>query len=145
LDPAAIRLRGSDRRGPAGGAGSCLRSPLSCWGCWCWWAVIRIDALRNSAPQVPALGDARAYHLLAENLADGRGYIRPYEFAANGGQRIKTAEYPPGLPVLLAVATKAGASSETSQRVLLCGIGPLTVGLVGLTGGAYGDAWGTCR
>lgn len=105
--------------------------------------VIRIDALRNSAPQVPALGDARAYHLLAENLADGRGYIRPYEFAANGGQRIKTAEYPPGLPVLLAVATKAGASSETSQRVLLCGIGALTVGLVGLIGRRLGgDAVG---
>lgn len=105
--------------------------------------VIRIDALRNSAPQVPALGDARAYHLLAENLADGRGYIRPYEFAANAGQRIKTAEYPPGLPVLLAVATKAGASSETSQRVLLCGVGALTVGLVGLIGRRLGgDAVG---
>lgn len=100
--------------------------------------VIRIDALRNSAPEVPVLGDARAYHLLAENLADGRGYIRPYEFAANAGQRIKTAEYPPGLPVLLAVATKAGASSESSQRALLCGIGALTVGLVGLIGRRLG-------
>lgn len=99
--------------------------------------VIRIDALRNSAPEVPVLGDARAYHLLAENLADGRGYIRPYEFAADGTE-IKTAEYPPGLPVVLAVATKAGASSETSQRVLLCGIGALTVGLVGLIGRRLG-------
>ncbi|WP_421119972.1 ArnT family glycosyltransferase [Aquihabitans daechungensis] len=99
--------------------------------------VIRIDALRNHAPEVPVLGDARAYHLLAENLADGRGYIRPYEFA-DGGAEIKTAEYPPGLPVLLAVATKAGASSETSQRVLLCGIGALTVGLVGLIGRRLG-------
>lgn len=99
--------------------------------------VIRIDALRNNAPEVPALGDARAYHLLAENLAEGRGYIRPYEFA-DGGAEIKTAEYPPGLPVVLAVATKAGASSETSQRVLLCGIGALTVGLVGLIGRRLG-------
>lgn len=99
--------------------------------------VIRIDALRNDAPAVPALGDARAYHLLAENLADGRGYIRPYEFA-DGGAQIKTAEYPPGLPVLLAVATKAGASSETSQRILLCGVGALTVGLVGLIGRRLG-------
>jgi hypothetical protein len=99
--------------------------------------VIRIDALRNSAPPVPVLGDARAYHLLAENLAEGRGYIRPYEFA-DGGAEIKTAEYPPGLPVVLAVATKAGATSETSQRVLLCGIGALTVGLVGLIGRRLG-------
>jgi 4-amino-4-deoxy-L-arabinose transferase-like glycosyltransferase len=99
--------------------------------------VIRIDALRNSAPEVPILGDARAYHLLAENLADGRGYIRPYEFA-DGGTVIKTAEYPPGLPVLLAVATKAGASTETSQRVVLCTVGALTVGLVGLIGRRLG-------
>ncbi len=99
--------------------------------------VIRIDALRNSAPEVPVLGDARAYHLLAQNLADGRGYIRPYEFA-DGGAEIKTAEYPPGLPVLLALATKAGASSETSQRVLLCAVGALTVGLVGLIGRRLG-------
>ncbi len=99
--------------------------------------VIRIDALRNGAPDVPVLGDARAYHLLAENLAEGRGYIRPYEFA-DGGAKIKTAEYPPGLPVVLAVATKAGASSETSQRVLLCGIGALTVGLAGLIGRRLG-------
>lgn len=99
--------------------------------------VIRIDALRNSAPDVPALGDARAYHLLAENLADGRGYIRPYEFASDGTE-IKTAEYPPALPVVLAVATKAGASSETSQRLLLCGVGALTVGLVGLIGRRLG-------
>ncbi len=99
--------------------------------------VIRIDALRNSAPDVPILGDARAYHLLAENLAEGRGYIRPYEFA-DGGAEIETAEYPPGLAVVLAVATKAGASSETSQRALLCGIGALTVGLIGLIGRRLG-------
>ncbi|MCU1371713.1 MAG: hypothetical protein JWO77_2907 [Ilumatobacteraceae bacterium] len=99
--------------------------------------VIRIDALRNSAPPVPVLGDARAYHLLAENLAEGRGYIRPYEFA-DGGAEIATAEYPPGLPVLLAVATKAGATSDEGQRALLCGIGALTVGLVGLIGRRLG-------
>jgi hypothetical protein len=99
--------------------------------------VIRIDALRNSAPEVPVLGDAKAYHLLGENLAAGRGYIRPYEFA-DGQRRIKTAEYPPALPVTLAIATKLGAGSETSQRVLLCGVGALTVGLIGLIGRRLG-------
>lgn len=99
--------------------------------------VIRIDALRNTAPAVPMLGDARAYHLLAQNLADGEGYIRPYEFDREQ-LRIKTAEYPPGLPVTLAVATRFGASSETSQRVLLCGVGALTVGLAGLIGRRLG-------
>ena len=92
--------------------------------------VVRVDALRNSAPPVPALGDARAYHLLGANLADGRGYIRPYE--ALEGREIATAEYPPALPVVLAVASKAGIAGTEGQRVVLCGVGALTVGLIGL-------------
>jgi 4-amino-4-deoxy-L-arabinose transferase-like glycosyltransferase len=99
--------------------------------------VIRIDALRNSAPPVPVLGDARAYLILGENLAEGRGYLRPYEFSATGAE-IETAEYPPGLPVLLAVANKAGATGDERQRAVLCGIGALTVGLVGLIGRRLG-------
>lgn len=92
--------------------------------------VVRIDALRNTAPPVPVLGDARAYHLLGANLADGRGYIRPYE--ALDGDEIPTAEYPPALPVLLAGADLAGVDGVEGQRALLCGVGALTVGLIGL-------------
>ena len=73
----------------------------------------------------------------ARTWPTGAGYIRPYEFA-DGQRRIKTAEYPPALPVTLAIATKLGAGSETSQRVLLCGVGALTVGLVGLIGRRLG-------
>src|SRR5207245_259960 len=40
--------------------------------------VIRIVFIVVVAPTVPTLGDAGAYHLLAENLARGRGYIRPF-------------------------------------------------------------------
>lgn len=92
--------------------------------------VIRVDALRNSAPPVPELGDARAYHLLARNLADGQGYIRPFEALA--GEEIPTAEYPPGLPLLLAGASLVGVEGTEGQRVLLGAVGALTVGLVGL-------------
>lgn len=107
--------------------------------------VVRIDALRNSAPPVPELGDARAYHLLGANLAEGRGYIRPFE--ALDGVEIATAEYPPGLPLVLAGATLVGLDGTEGQRVLLCGVGALTVGLVGLIarrlggdGAGYGAA-----
>jgi hypothetical protein len=31
-------------------------------------------------PKLPDPGDATDYHLLANNLADGRGYIRPFDF-----------------------------------------------------------------
>lgn len=102
--------------------------------------VVRFDALRNTAPPVPELGDARAYSLLARNLADGEGYVRPYE--ALDGYRLPTAEYPPALPVLLAAADLAGVEGTEGQRVLLCGVGALTVGLVGLLGRRLGGSDG---
>lgn len=95
--------------------------------------VIRLDALRNAAPDVPEFGDARAYHLLAQNLADGEGFIRPYDLDRLG-RKVPTAEYPPALPVLLAAATKLGVDGEMGQRTLLCLVGAGTVGLVGLVG-----------
>jgi hypothetical protein len=94
--------------------------------------VVRVDALRNAAPPVPALGDARAYQILGANLAEGKGYIRPYE--ALDGYEIPTAEYPPALPVLLAAGELAGVDGATGQRTMLSAIGALTVGLVGLLG-----------
>ncbi|MCB1039656.1 MAG: glycosyltransferase family 39 protein [Acidimicrobiales bacterium] len=102
--------------------------------------VIRIDALRNSAPEVPALGDAKAYHLLAANLADGKGYIRPFE--ALDGYELKTAEYPPALPVVLAAADLVGVEGTEGQRALLCGVGAITVGLVGLIARRLGGSDG---
>ncbi|HEY4378513.1 MAG TPA: glycosyltransferase family 39 protein [Acidimicrobiales bacterium] len=92
---------------------------------------IRVDAVRNVAPPVPALGDAHAYHVLGDNLAHGRGYIRPYDWERSG-TRVPTAEYPPALPVVFAVGDRVGLSGEESQRILMCGIGSLTVLLVGL-------------
>jgi hypothetical protein len=92
--------------------------------------VIRVDALRNSALDVAPLSDARAYEWLSQNLAEGHGYIRPFEFA--DGYRFPTAEYPPGLPVVLAGARLMGVDGATGLRLVLCGVGALSVGLVGL-------------
>lgn len=99
--------------------------------------VIRFDLLQNRAPDVPAFGDAHAYHQLGRQLADGRGYVRPYELERQG-RVIPTAEYPPGLPVVLAVVTKAGVDSEDGQRAVLVLVGGITVGLVGLLGRRLG-------
>ncbi len=93
--------------------------------------VIRVDALRNSALPVAPLGDARAYELLSANLADGEGYLRPYEFLDTGA-RYPTAEYPPGLPAVLAAARLVGVDGTTGLRLVLCAVGALTVGVVGL-------------
>ena len=69
---------------------------------------------------MPALGDAHAYHVLAKALADGRGYIRPYDFERKGVV-IRTAEYPPAFPAVLAAGDKLGLRTIDQQRLLLCG------------------------
>lgn len=93
-------------------------------------------------PQVPELSDASAYHLLADDLADGKGYVRPFDLAAFGLTHL-TAEYPPLFPAALSVAGLAGLRSVGSQRILTCIIGTGTVFLVGLLGRRVrGDAVG---
>ena len=85
------------------------------------------------APQVPTLGDATAYHLLAANLAHGRGYIRPFDDLLLHLRR-PTAEYPPLFPLLLALPARLGAHSVEQQRIFLAFVGAGTVSLVGLLG-----------
>ena len=104
--------------------------------------VIRVDALRNDAPPVPAFGDGHNYQVLARDLAHGKGFIRPVEYEQQG-RTIATAEYPPALPVVLAVADELGVHGETGQRTILCLVGAITVGLTGLVGRRLGgDAVG---
>jgi 4-amino-4-deoxy-L-arabinose transferase-like glycosyltransferase len=95
--------------------------------------VIRILFIVVVAPKVPALGDASAYHLLAENLAHGRGYIRPFDDLLLHVQR-PTAEYPPLFATLLAVPARLGLHSVEQQRICLAFVGATTVVLVGLLG-----------
>jgi 4-amino-4-deoxy-L-arabinose transferase-like glycosyltransferase len=95
--------------------------------------AIRIAFIVIVAPTVPKLGDASAYHLLAENLAHGRGYIRPFDFQLLARAR-PTAEYPPLFPALLSIAARIGVHSVDGQRVVCAGIGAVTVAIVGCIG-----------
>lgn len=94
---------------------------------------IRIAFVLWVAPTVPKLGDANAYHLLAEQLAEGNGYIRPFDHLLLHLNR-PTAEYPPLFPMLLAVATRLRLDSVEQQRIFLAFVGAGTVTLVGLLG-----------
>jgi 4-amino-4-deoxy-L-arabinose transferase-like glycosyltransferase len=94
---------------------------------------IRIAFVVVVAPKVPALGDASAYHLIAEHLAHGGGYIRPFDDLLLHLQR-PTAEYPPLFPALLALPARLGAHSVEQQRIFLAFVGAGTVVLVGLLG-----------
>src|SRR4029078_8076204 len=95
--------------------------------------AIRIVFVVVVAPTVPKLGDANAYHLLAEQLARGDGYIRPFDNLLLHLQR-PTAEYPPLFPLLLAVPARVGMHSVEQQRIVLAFVGAGTVVLVGVLG-----------
>ena len=89
--------------------------------------LLRIAFVLIVDPVVPRIGDASAYHLLGRGLADGDGYIRPFDALLLGRER-PTAEYPPLFPALLAALDLLGLSSVTAQRLALAGLGGVRSG-----------------
>lgn len=77
------------------------------------------------------LSDSLNYHLLGENLAQGRGYIRAFDWAISG-VRVPTAEFPPVLPLVIAGLHLLGIDTVQGQEVALAAVGAATVALVGL-------------
>jgi 4-amino-4-deoxy-L-arabinose transferase-like glycosyltransferase len=84
-------------------------------------------------PEVPEVGDATAYHLLADGLADGEGYVRPFDRVLLDQIR-PTAEYPPLFPWAVSLAARADARSVRSQRLAVGLLGAAAVVVIGLLG-----------
>ena len=82
-----------------------------------------------AAPNLLPVSDANGYRLLGQHLADGYGYIRPYDFALGGVVR-PTAEFPPGFPALLGALDVLGIESVRGQRLALAALGALTAMVV---------------
>ncbi len=99
--------------------------------------VVRVGFAIVVDPQVAEVSDAGAYHLLGTHLAEGRGYIRPFDLTLLGEVR-PTAEYPPLLPAVIAVSALAGIDGVDGQQLVLCLLGTCTVVVVGLLGRRVG-------
>ena len=95
--------------------------------------IVRVLIIVLVDPRVPELGDASAYHLLANHLADGRGYIRPFDLV-RFHLVVPTAEYPPLHPFVLSLFARVGMRSVEAQRLGLAAIGTATVVLIGMVG-----------
>lgn len=95
--------------------------------------AVRVLAVEIVDPRVGEVSDASAYHLIANNLADGRGYIRPFDLELLGTVHA-TAEYPPLFTAVLAVPAKLGLNTVHSQRLFMTLVGTATVVLIGLLG-----------
>lgn len=96
------------------------------------------------APQ--GLGDDVWYHVVANGLADGRGFIGPFasvspdgsEQFGNTGDPIPTAFHPPLFPAVLALGSLLGASSYDAHQAISCALGAGTVVVIGLAGRRLG-------
>ncbi len=95
--------------------------------------TIRVLVVLLVDPHVPKLGDASAYHLIAGNLADGRGYIRPFDLA-RFHLVVPTAEYPPLHPFVVSLFARLGFRSVEWQRICLAAVGTGTVAVIGALG-----------
>lgn len=90
---------------------------------------------------VPEGGDAIWYHLVADGLADGRGFSDPYasrgprgEVFGATGEPIPTAFHLPLFPAALSLGSLLGATSVSAHQALGCAFGAGTVAVIGLVG-----------
>lgn len=82
-------------------------------------------------------GDGLEFHILANQLARGDGYIQPLIVSPG---HVPTADKPPLYPLLLALPSLVGLDSLAAHRVLSCLMGAALVAAVGLLGRRVGGA-----
>jgi hypothetical protein len=78
-------------------------------------------------------GDAMTFHQVAQHLADGAGFRRPFVAGP-------TAEHPPAWELVMAAADKLGANGYLVHRLIGAVLGTVTVVLIGLLGRAVAGA-----
>jgi hypothetical protein len=86
-------------------------------------------------------GDALWYHLMANNLADGHGYVVPFQFISPeevrfgiGDNPVPTAFHLPLFSTVLASVSLVGLDSQVAHMLVGCALGALTVVLMALVG-----------
>jgi 4-amino-4-deoxy-L-arabinose transferase-like glycosyltransferase len=98
---------------------------------------VRLAFLAIVEPPILEISDAGYYHLLANDLAEGEGYLRPYELLFHG-DRTPTAEFPPLLPLILAGPSLVGIDTIYGHRVVLAILAAGTIWLIGSLGRRLG-------
>lgn len=91
--------------------------------------TLRVAFTLAVSRHISVIGDAQTYHLLANNLAAGKGYIRPHDAIPT-----PTAEFPPLFPAVLAVVARLGGTGIEAQRIVTSFLGAAGVVMIGLLG-----------
>lgn len=84
---------------------------------------------------VPVGGDGLEFHILANQLAAGDGYVQPLIVSPN---HVATADKPPLYPLLLTIPSLLGWKTLVAHRVVSCLMGAALVAGVGLLGRRVG-------
>jgi 4-amino-4-deoxy-L-arabinose transferase-like glycosyltransferase len=99
--------------------------------------TVRVAYTLAIARSTPGIGDFFYYHWIANLIADGRGYIDPFDELLRG-QVNASAGHPPLWPALLSLVSELGGRSLEAHRLTGCVLGAGTVVLVGLLGRRIG-------
>ena len=97
------------------------------------WRIAYVLWIRD----VQVLSDGIHYHLGANYLADGRGWVNPLSLAFSG-QEVPDAVHPPGWESVLAVASFLGVRTYLGHQLVAC----LVAGTIVMTGLAGREAFG---
>jgi hypothetical protein len=95
------------------------------------FALRAVFALAVAPDSLNHRGDPRFFHLAANLLADGHGYIAPLPFIDHGTV-IASTEHPPLWSALLAVFSAVGGRSYAAHELVACGVGAATVVCAGV-------------
>lgn len=101
------------------------------------WRVWYAAAIVDPRVRDVRLSDQVFYTVQANLLAHGHGFINPFAYIFFD-RSIPTALHPPLYPLLLAVPSRLGITSELSFRVITALLGAVVVFLVGLLGRQLG-------
>jgi 4-amino-4-deoxy-L-arabinose transferase-like glycosyltransferase len=89
-------------------------------------------------------GDARVYHLTANLLAEGKGFINPITYLLSHGKtRVAAADHPPLFELILAAVSFVGFKTWLAHQLVVVCIGTCSIAVAGWLGrDVFGDRVG---
>ena len=92
--------------------------------------LLRLADLLTVARHTVGIGDWWFYHWQANLIADGRGFLDPFQLLEH--QAVPSAGHPPLYPLVLAGVSKIGITSTLGHRALGVPLGMATIVLIAL-------------
>ncbi|MGB3412319.1 MAG: glycosyltransferase family 39 protein, partial [Microthrixaceae bacterium] len=88
--------------------------------------------IRQSSVELTG-GDAFWYHFQAQLVADGRGFLHPFDYFKSGIVA-PGADHPPGFILILAFLDLIGIGTPQGQRIVMCFVGTASLAVIAFVG-----------